>query len=86
MEGRKFSSSRDLTIYVDDFLTRYDPDALRYYPDQGVGRPRRQEGLRLVRRGDRLPLSEHRVGESDQPSSRHYYFINKNNIIFHTVI
>ncbi len=31
MEGRKFSSSRDLAIYVDDFLTRYDPDALRYY-------------------------------------------------------
>ncbi|MBA3374342.1 MAG: methionine--tRNA ligase [Actinobacteria bacterium] len=31
MEGRKFSSSRDVAIYVDDFLTRYDPDALRYY-------------------------------------------------------
>lgn len=31
MEGRKFSSSRDVAIYVDDFLTRYEPDALRYY-------------------------------------------------------
>jgi len=31
MEGRKFSSSRDVAIYVDDFLTRYDPDAIRYY-------------------------------------------------------
>jgi len=31
MEGRKFSSSRSVVIYVRDFLERYDPDALRYY-------------------------------------------------------
>src|SRR5215216_3328683 len=31
MEGRKFSSSRQVVIYVRDFLARYDPDALRYY-------------------------------------------------------
>ncbi len=31
MEGRKFSSSRAVVIYVRDFLARYDPDALRYY-------------------------------------------------------
>ncbi len=31
MEGRKFSSSRGVAIYVNDFLTRYDADALRYY-------------------------------------------------------
>jgi len=31
MEGRKFSSSRSVVIYVRDFLTRYDVDALRYY-------------------------------------------------------
>ncbi|MEP6599854.1 MAG: methionine--tRNA ligase [Actinomycetota bacterium] len=31
MEGRKFSSSRDVVIYVGDMLSRYDPDALRYY-------------------------------------------------------
>ncbi|HSF26925.1 MAG TPA: methionine--tRNA ligase [Actinomycetes bacterium] len=31
MEGRKFSSSRGVVIYVKDFLSRYDPDALRYY-------------------------------------------------------
>ena len=31
MEGRKFSSSRGVAIYVRDFLERYDPDALRYY-------------------------------------------------------
>jgi methionyl-tRNA synthetase len=31
MEGRKFSSSRNVVIYVGDFLSRYDPDALRYY-------------------------------------------------------
>jgi methionyl-tRNA synthetase len=31
MEGRKFSSSRNVVIYVGDFLSRYDADALRYY-------------------------------------------------------
>ena len=31
MEGRKFSSSRQVVIYVRDFLDRYDVDALRYY-------------------------------------------------------
>ena len=31
MEGRKFSSSRNVVIYVRDVLSRYDPDALRYY-------------------------------------------------------
>ncbi|MBA3339054.1 MAG: methionine--tRNA ligase [Geodermatophilaceae bacterium] len=30
-EGKKFSSSRSVVIYVRDFLSRYDPDALRYY-------------------------------------------------------
>ena len=31
MEGRKFSSSRAVVIYVRDFLASYDVDALRYY-------------------------------------------------------
>jgi methionyl-tRNA synthetase len=31
MEGRKFSSSRNVVIYVRDFLDRYDADALRYF-------------------------------------------------------
>ncbi len=31
MEGRKFSSSRGIVIYVKDFLSRYDPDPLRYF-------------------------------------------------------
>src|SRR4051794_25817162 len=31
MEGRKFSSSRQVVIYVRDFLSRYSPDSLRYY-------------------------------------------------------
>ncbi len=31
MEGRKFSSSRRVAIYVNDFLERYSADALRYY-------------------------------------------------------
>jgi methionyl-tRNA synthetase len=31
MEGRKFSSSRQVVIYVRDFLSRYDADALRFF-------------------------------------------------------
>ena len=31
MEGKKFSSSRNVVIYVQDFLSRYDPDPLRYF-------------------------------------------------------
>jgi methionyl-tRNA synthetase len=31
MEGRKFSSSRAVVIYVRDFLSRYSPDALRFF-------------------------------------------------------
>jgi methionyl-tRNA synthetase len=31
MEGKKFSSSRRVVIYVRDFLDRYDADALRYF-------------------------------------------------------
>ncbi|HEX6686518.1 MAG TPA: methionine--tRNA ligase [Candidatus Limnocylindrales bacterium] len=31
VEGRKFSSSRRVVIYVRDFLERYGPDALRFY-------------------------------------------------------
>jgi methionyl-tRNA synthetase len=31
MEGKKFSSSRSVVIYVRDVLSRYGPDAIRYY-------------------------------------------------------
>jgi methionyl-tRNA synthetase len=31
MEGKKFSSSRGVAILIRDFLSRYDPDALRYF-------------------------------------------------------
>ncbi len=31
MESRKFSTSRNVVLYVGDFLDRYDTDALRYY-------------------------------------------------------
>jgi methionyl-tRNA synthetase len=31
MEGRQFSSSRGVVIYVHDVLERYQPDALRYF-------------------------------------------------------
>src|SRR3984957_10054456 len=41
MEGRKFSSSRSVVIYVRDFLARYDVDALRYY--MAVAGPENQD-------------------------------------------
>jgi methionyl-tRNA synthetase len=31
MEGRQFSTSRNVVIHVGDFLERYGPDSLRYY-------------------------------------------------------
>ena len=31
MEGKKFSSSKNVVIYVRDVLSRYQPDALRYF-------------------------------------------------------
>ena len=31
MEGKRFSTSRGVVIHVNDFLLRYDPDALRFY-------------------------------------------------------
>ncbi len=31
MEGKKFSSSRGIVIYVNDVLSRYDADSLRYF-------------------------------------------------------
>jgi len=34
-EGQKFSSSRGVVIEVRDFLSRYDPDPLRYYLTAG---------------------------------------------------
>jgi len=31
MEGRRFSTSRGVAVWLPDFLSRYDPDPLRYY-------------------------------------------------------
>jgi methionyl-tRNA synthetase len=35
MEGKKASTSRNIAIWVSDFLSRYDPDPLRYYLTAG---------------------------------------------------
>ena len=35
MEGKKASTSRNVAIWVSDFLRRYDPDPLRYYLTAG---------------------------------------------------
>ncbi|MEP7190765.1 MAG: methionine--tRNA ligase, partial [Roseiflexaceae bacterium] len=41
MEGKKFSSSRGIVIYVNDVLSRYDPDPLRYFLT--IGGPENQD-------------------------------------------
>jgi methionyl-tRNA synthetase len=41
MEGKKFSSSRGVVIYVNDVLSRYDPDPLRYFLT--IGGPETQD-------------------------------------------
>ena len=69
----------------------------RPHPGAGLRRGREQAHLRLVRRGDRLPLGVDRVGGASgdpdawrewwqNPEAEHYYFQGKDNIVFHTVI
>ncbi|MBK9941909.1 MAG: methionine--tRNA ligase [Kouleothrix sp.] len=41
MEGKKFSSSRGIVIYVHEVLSRYDPDPLRYFLT--IGGPENQD-------------------------------------------
>ncbi len=41
MEGKKFSSSRGVVIYVNEVLSRYDPDPLRYFLT--IGGPETQD-------------------------------------------
>jgi methionyl-tRNA synthetase len=41
MEGKKFSSSRGIVIYVNDVLSRYDADSLRYFLT--IGGPETQD-------------------------------------------
>ena len=68
MEGRKFSSSRNVVIYVGDMLARYSPDALRYY--LAVAGPENQDtdftwSEFLRRNNDEL------VGRLGQPGQPH---------------
>ena len=66
-------------------------------PLDGWRRPQRQADLRLVRRGDRLPVGICRVGPAvrrpgrlarlvERPSAEAYYFMGKDNIVFHSEI
>ena len=63
MEGRKFSSSRQVVIYVKDFLARYDVDALRYYV--AVAGPETHGG------GHRLHLEREFVRPQQRRTGRH---------------
>ena len=68
MEGKKFSSSRGLEILVRDFLSRYDPDALRYFISiAGPGNP--GHGLHLV--GVRASKQRRARGDLGQPRQPH---------------
>ena len=67
MEGKQFSSSRGVVIYVRDVLERYQPDALRYFISAaGPGEP----GQRLHLGGVRPPHQRRagrRLGQPGQP-------------------
>ena len=75
MEGRQFSTSRGVVIHVGDFLSRYDPDPLRYFLTAGragdaghrlhVGRvrPAQQRRARRELGQSRQPVADERVQE-----------------------
>ena len=67
MEGRKFSSSRAVVIYVRDFLARYDVDALRYYVAvAGPGEPGHRLHLERVPPPQQRRAGRH-LGQPGQP-------------------
>ena len=71
MEGKKFSSSKRVVIYVRDMLERYQADALRYFvAAAGPGEP----GRRLHLGGVRPPhqrRARRRLGQPGQPHRDH---------------
>ena len=90
------SRSRSSTTSSRGAMTR-DIDWGIPVPVEGYA-PRTEADLRLVRRGDRLPLGGRRVGARtaatpdawrdwwQNPTRRTAYFMGKDNIVFHTVI
>ena len=67
MEGKKFSSSRNVVIYVGDMLSRYDADALRYYLTSGrPGEPGHRLHLGRVRPAQQRRTGR-RLGQPGQP-------------------
>ena len=71
MEGKKFSSSKRVVIYVRDVLERYQADALRYFV--AAGGPR-EPGRRLHLGGVRPPhqrRARRRLGQPGQPHRDH---------------
>ena len=67
MEGKKFSSSRGVVIYVGDLLSRYDADALRYF--LAVAGPENQDTdftwSEFLRRNNEELVAD--VGQPGQP-------------------
>ena len=64
MDGKQFSTSRGHSIYVRDFLDRYDADALRYYL---VAAEPGDAGHRLHVGGVRPPQQRRAARELGQP-------------------
>ena len=71
MEGKQFSSSRGVVIYVRDMLARYQPDALRYFISAaGPGEPGQRLHLGGVRPADQR-RARRRLGQPGQPHRHH---------------
>ena len=68
MEGKQFSTSRGVVIYVGDFLSRYDPDPLRYFLT--AAGPETQD-TRLHLGGVRAPEQRRARRELGQPRQPH---------------
>ena len=67
MEGKKFSSSKRVVIYVRDMLARYQVDAFRYFvAAAGPGEPGRRLHLGGVRAADQRRAGR-RLGQPGQP-------------------
>ncbi len=70
MEGKKASTSRNLAIWVADFLERYDADALRYYLTAG-GPETQDTRLHLGRvRPAQQRRAARELGQPRQPDAR----------------
>ena len=71
MEGKKFSSSQRVVIYVRDLLSRYQPDAFRYFV-AAAGPENQDSDFTWSRvRPPHQRRARRRLGQPGQPDGEH---------------